>query len=86
MMMFGSQLVLFMVPRLLKKFSRKEDDIASSSRVQELDERGNPIPTETTRKIDQVFLEFPAAPASRELSVETVVLTSCRFILSCKTA
>ncbi len=51
MMMFGSQLLLFAAPRVLKKFQKKDEE---DSRIQELDEKGNPIPTETVRKINEL--------------------------------
>lgn len=49
MMVFGSQLIIFLAPRLLKKFQKKEDD--DGPRIHELDEKGNVIPSETVKKI-----------------------------------
>lgn len=50
-MMFGSQLVMFLIPRFLKNFQGATND---EERVQELDDKGRPVLPETTRKLSEL--------------------------------
>jgi len=51
MMMFGSQFLLFLAPRLLKKFQKKDED---DNRGIELDKKGFIIPSSTEKKIGEL--------------------------------